>query len=72
MKNQLMSLLQFYMITPEEGPVGPKHVETRRYMNKIEAVTSVGFSFLIFYLFVFKKFWCQLPEDGEIISLKHV
>jgi len=31
----------------EDGPVGPKHVEIRRYMNKIETVTSVGFSFLI-------------------------
>jgi hypothetical protein len=29
----------------EEGPVGPKHVEIRRYMNKIEILTSVGFSF---------------------------
>jgi hypothetical protein len=28
------------------GPLaGPKHVENRRYMNKIEIVTSVGFSF---------------------------
>jgi len=27
--------------SPEDGPVGPKHVEIRRYMNKI--VTSVGF-----------------------------
>ena len=33
--------------SPEDGPVGPKHVEIRRYMNKIETVTSVGFSFLI-------------------------
>jgi hypothetical protein len=31
--------------SPEDGPVGPKHVEIRRYMNKIETVTSVGFSF---------------------------
>ena len=31
----------------EDGPVGPKHVENRRYMNKIETVTSVGFSFLM-------------------------
>jgi hypothetical protein len=31
--------------SPEDGPVGPKHVEIRRYMNKIEIVTSVGFSF---------------------------
>jgi hypothetical protein len=33
--------------SPEEGPVGPKHVEIRRYENKIEIVTSVGFSFHI-------------------------
>jgi hypothetical protein len=31
--------------SPEDGPVGPKHVEIRRYMNKIEIMTSVGFSF---------------------------
>jgi len=31
--------------SPEDEPVGPKHVEIRRYMNKIEIVTSVGFSF---------------------------
>jgi hypothetical protein len=31
--------------SPEDGPVGPKHVEIRRYMNKIEIVTSVGFKF---------------------------
>jgi hypothetical protein len=36
-----------YVISPEDGPVGPKHVETGRYMNKIEAVTSVGFSILV-------------------------
>jgi len=24
-------------------PVGPKHVEIRQYINKIEIVTSVGF-----------------------------
>jgi hypothetical protein len=33
--------------SPEDGPVGPKHVEIRRYMNKIEIVTYVGFSFHI-------------------------
>ena len=27
--------------SPEDGPVGPKHVETQQYANKI--VTSVGF-----------------------------
>jgi hypothetical protein len=31
--------------SPEDGPMGPKHVEIRWYMNKIEIVTSVGFSF---------------------------
>jgi hypothetical protein len=31
--------------SPEDGPVGPKHVEIRRYVNKIKIVTSVGFSF---------------------------
>ena len=29
--------------SPENGPVGLKHVEIRQYMNKIEIVTSVGF-----------------------------
>ena len=29
--------------SPEDGPVGPKHVEIRQYVNKIEVVTSVGF-----------------------------
>jgi len=27
--------------SPEDGPVGPKHVEIQQYTNKI--VTSVGF-----------------------------
>jgi len=31
--------------SPEDGPVGLKQVEIRQYMNKIEIVTSVGFSF---------------------------
>jgi hypothetical protein len=29
--------------SPEDWPVGPKHVEIRRYTNKIEIVTCVGF-----------------------------
>jgi len=29
--------------SPEDGPVGPKHVEILQYINKIEIVTSVGF-----------------------------
>jgi hypothetical protein len=33
------------MNSHEDGPVGPKHVEIRRYMNEIEIVTSAGFSF---------------------------
>ena len=31
--------------SPEDWPVGPKRIEIHRYMNKIELVTSVGFSF---------------------------
>jgi hypothetical protein len=31
------------MNSPEDGPVSLKHVEIRRFMNKIEIVTSVGF-----------------------------
>ena len=31
------------MNSPEDGPLGPKHVEIRQYTNKIEIVTSVGF-----------------------------
>ena len=41
------SVRVFCMNSPEDGPVGPKHVEIRRYMSKIETVTSVGFSFLM-------------------------
>ena len=29
--------------SPEDGPVGPKHLEIWQYINKIEIVTSVGF-----------------------------
>jgi len=43
--------------SPEDGPVGPKHIEIRRYMNKIERVTSVGFSFLMyFYDYIFSLY----------------
>jgi hypothetical protein len=31
--------------SPEDGPVDPKYVEMRRYMNKIEILVSVGFLF---------------------------
>jgi len=34
--------------SPEDGPVGPKHVEIRQYTNKI--VTSVGFHSITCYL----------------------
>ena len=33
--------------SPEDGPVGPKHVEIRQHKNKIKTVTSVGLSFLM-------------------------
>jgi hypothetical protein len=32
-----------FVNSPKDGPVGPKHVEIGRYVNKIEIVTSVGF-----------------------------
>jgi len=38
--------------SPEDGPVGPKHVEIRQYINKIEIVTSVGFYSIYIYIFV--------------------
>jgi hypothetical protein len=31
--------------SPDDGPVGPKHVKNRRYMIRIEIVTAVGFTF---------------------------
>ena len=34
--------------SPEDGPVGPKHVEIQQYTNKI--VTSVGFHSIYTYL----------------------
>jgi hypothetical protein len=50
--NFIHTSMDFYMFrAPEDGPVGPKHVEIRRYMNKIEIVTSVGFSFHMQLLF---------------------
>ena len=45
--------------SPEDGPVGPKHVEIRRYMNKTEIVTSVGFSFHIAYDYIYTQFGAQ-------------
>jgi hypothetical protein len=50
--------------SPEEGPVGPKHVEIRRYMNKIEIVTSVGF---LFHMLQRKVL---LPTDAQANCLK--
>ena len=49
------------MNSPEDGPVGPKHVEIRRYMNKIETVTSVGCV----------NSCVNSPEDGPV-GPKHV
>ena len=49
--------------SPEDGPVGPKHVEIRRYMDKIETVTSVGFSFLMHYSNYNLLFWCLMLDS---------
>ena len=40
------------MNSPEDGPVDPKHVEIRRCMSEVEAVTSVGFSFPVLYILI--------------------
>jgi len=36
--------------SPEDGPMGPKHVEIRQYINKIEKVTSVLFHTFLKFL----------------------
>ena len=50
--------------SPEDGPVGPKHVEIRQYINKIEIVTSVGFYSICLKDARYKKLkiWRQLVE----------
>jgi len=39
--------------SPEDGPVGPKHVEIQQYTNKI--VTSVGFHSISMQTFIYCK-----------------
>jgi hypothetical protein len=59
--------------SPEDGPVSPKHVEIRQYMNKIEIVTSVGFSFHIFNHSYTKYSSGELKEflwDSFILQVK--
>jgi len=51
--------------SPEDGPVGPKHVEIRRYTNKIEIVTSVGFSFHII-ISVCYAYWCHSARSTRM------
>ena len=46
----------------EDGPVGPKHVEIRQYINKTEIVTSVGF-----YSINFKDVCRNVPSDLNIL-----
>ena len=60
------------MNSPENGPVGPKQVDTRRYMNKIEIVTSVGFSFHIlqFQLVLNEQFRSRFTQG--INTMQHV
>jgi len=50
--------------SPEDGLVGPKHVEIRRYTNKIETVTSVGFSFLMMLIDV------AISGDRNVIKIE--
>ena len=64
------------MNSPEDGPVGPKHVEIRQYINKIEIVTSVGFYsiysetylFLMLRVVTWRCFWCvQSGGDNAVL-----
>jgi hypothetical protein len=64
--------------SPEDGPVGSKHLEILRYMNKIEIVTSVGFTFhmkskrvLIFSKFFSKVFFILRRIQWYIITNVH-
>jgi hypothetical protein len=41
--------------SPEDWPVGPKHVQIRRYMNTTEIEASVGFSFHMLKGFTVQK-----------------
>jgi hypothetical protein len=54
--------------SPEDGPVGPKHVEIHQYMNKIEIVTSVGFSFHMMNK-CYMKLFIRLLRATILISL---
>jgi len=61
--------------SPEDGPVGPKRVEIRRYMNKIEIVTSVGFSFHtmgVTLLKVDKRSWDSTSSRSKSFSLQNI
>ena len=58
--------------SPEDGPVGPKHVEIRQYINKIEIVTSVGFysanTFLLFHLHTYRA---RFTRESTVIVIYH-
>jgi hypothetical protein len=49
--------------SPEDRPVGPKHVEIRRFMNEIEIVTSVGF-----FISYAKSVVYLCIETGELLE----
>jgi len=55
--------------SPEDGPVGPKHVEIRQYINKIEIVTSVGFYTICWKDARYKKLNPLKPELNPICYL---
>ena len=54
------------MNSPEDGPVDPKHVEIRRYINKIEIVTSVGFYSILFFAVHYKDAIAVPPTRRKI------
>jgi len=57
------------MNSPEDGLLGPKHVEIGKYINKIEIVTSVGFYSICFYIFLVISI---RPEDTRKNHRRHL
>jgi len=49
--------------SPEDGPVGPKHVEIQQYTNKI--VTSVGFH----SIYLYRTLWTLCSIARHIVML---
>ena len=56
--------------SPEDGLVGPKHIEIRQYINKIEIVTSIGFYSICWKDARYKNLRFFLLAKGSTQTLK--